>query len=199
MEHYDQLTLAPGQYLKIDTEHDYPLFDGASREELEYLIGILDEQQLFEYDAGQQGYRITASGWTFLEPQGGGAPGSCFVAMAFGAEFDLAYDQASEPALKDCGFDSIRVDRVEHTENINDKIIADIRRSQFMVADFSGHLERRLLRGRVRAGSLGKMVVWTCRKSDFRLDRVHFDTDRLITSFGRQLLNSEGATRLKPL
>ena len=159
MEHYDQLTLAPGQYLKIDTEHDYPLFDGASREELEYLIGILDEQQLLEYDAGQQGYRITASGWTFLEPQGGGAPGSCFVAMAFGAEFDLAYDEAIEPALKDCGFDSIRVDRVEHTENINDKIIADIRRSQFMVADFSGHRNGVYF----EAGyELGLLARWLC-------------------------------------
>jgi hypothetical protein len=31
------------------------------------------------------------------------------------------------------------VDRIEHNENINDKIIADLRACQFVVADFTGH------------------------------------------------------------
>jgi hypothetical protein len=175
MQHYDEMTTAPGDFLKVDIEHDYPLFDAASPLEMRYLIGILDEQHLLEYDAGANGYQITAAGWEFLEPQKGGVPGSCFVAMAFGNEFDPAYDVGIQPALKACGFESIRVDRIEHTENINDKIISDIRRSQFMVADFSGHRNGVYFEAGYALG-LGKTVVWTCREIDFKLDRVHFDT-----------------------
>jgi hypothetical protein len=45
-----------------------------------------------------------------------------------------------KPAVEqDCGIDVIRVDREEHVENINDKIIVDLTRSQFVVADFTHH------------------------------------------------------------
>jgi nucleoside 2-deoxyribosyltransferase len=52
------------------------------------------------------------------------------------------------------------------------QIIADIRRSKFLIADFTGH------RGGVyfEAGfalGLGLPVIWTCRKEE--LDKLHFD------------------------
>lgn len=44
------------------------------------------------------------------------------------------------PALKDdYGLDAVRVDRVEHNEKICDRILAEVRFAQFLVADFTLH------------------------------------------------------------
>lgn len=60
--------------------------------------------------------------------------------MAFDPELNSAYDDGIEAAVQtDCGFRVIRLDRIPHNENINDKILADIRASQFVVADFTKH------------------------------------------------------------
>jgi nucleoside 2-deoxyribosyltransferase len=69
----------------------------------------------------------------------------------------------------------IRVDRVEHSENINDKIIADIRRAEFVVADFSFHPAGVYFEAGFALG-LHRLVVWTCRQDEFKTDKVHFDT-----------------------
>ena len=67
----------------------------------------------------------------------------------------------------------MKVDLVEHNGKIDDFIVAQIRRSGLLVADFTGH------RGGVyfEAGfamGLGIPVIWTCRDSD--IDELHFDT-----------------------
>jgi len=119
---------------------------------------------------------VTPKGWERLEPTGaGGVAGTCFVAMSFDSELDAAYDFGIEPAIhEDCGFDVIRLDRVEHVENINDRIIADIRRSQFMVADFTRHPAGVYFEAGFALG-LGRLVFWTCRRQNFK-EQVHFDT-----------------------
>ena len=65
------------------------------------------------------------------------------------------------------------MDLKEHNEKICDAIIAEIRKSKFVVTDFTGH------RGGVyfEAGyalGLGLPVIWTCSKDD--LDGSNFDT-----------------------
>jgi nucleoside 2-deoxyribosyltransferase len=59
----------------------------------------------------------------------------------------------------DCGFDVIRLDRVEHSENINDRILTDIRRAQFIVADFTFHPPGVYFEAGFALG-LGKLVIW---------------------------------------
>lgn len=71
------------------------------------------------------------------------------------------------------GYRPIRVDRIEHNDNIDDRIISEIRRSGLLVADFTGH------RGGVyfEAGfamGLGIPVIWSCRDTD--VESLHFDT-----------------------
>ncbi len=61
---------------------------------------------------------------------------------------------------------------VEHINKIDDEIVSQIRKSKFLVADFTGH------RGGVyfEAGfamGLGLPVFWTCLKDD--LANLHFD------------------------
>ena len=101
-----------------------------------------------------------------------------FVAMWFDSSMDAVYDKAIDPAIRDAGYEPVRVDNVQHNRKNDDEIIALIRRSRFVVADFTaGNLKEP--RGGVyyEAGfayGLGREVVYTCRK-DF-IDALHFDT-----------------------
>jgi hypothetical protein len=54
----------------------------------------------------------------------------------------------------------------------NDEIIAEIRRSAFLVADFTGHRQNVYFETGFAIG-LARQVVWTCRKDQIK--DLHFD------------------------
>lgn len=102
---------------------------------------------------------------------------NAFVAMWFNPELDGVYDEAIAPALDECGFNPVRIDKREHNNKIDDEIIAEVRRAKFVVADFSCGEDG--ARGGVYyeagyAAGIGKPVIFCVREDD--LDRVHFDT-----------------------
>jgi nucleoside 2-deoxyribosyltransferase len=94
----------------------------------------------------------------------------CFVAMWFASGMNEVYEKAIKSAIEftekgesSPRFEAVRIDDVEHTNDINDEIIAQIRRSRFMVCDLTGY------RGGVyfEAGfayGLGLEVIYTCRE-----------------------------------
>lgn len=95
-----------------------------------------------------------------------------FCAMWFNESVLPIWTEAILPAIKDAGYDPKRIDNHQHNNRIDDEIIAMLRRSKFIVADFTGQ------RGGVyfEAGfalGLGLQVIWTCKKSE--LKEVHFD------------------------
>ena len=103
-----------------------------------------------------------------------------------------AYEHGFEAGIRDAGYDPLRIDRIEHAGKIDDEIIAQIRRSRFVVADFTGH------RGGVyfEAGfalGLNLPVLWTCCKAD--MDNLHFDVRQFNCIDWTE--PSELATRLK--
>jgi len=170
-----QLTTRAGQPVPIYEALDYPLFF-AQPSEVSYLLQALSDQELLKRTP-DDGFIVTPKGWAQLEPSGvGGIAGTCFVAMSFKPELDTAYDKGIHPAVtEDCGFEVIQLSRVEHSENINDRIIAEIRRAQFLVADFTFHAAGVYFEAGFGLG-LGKLVIWTCRRDEFKPDKVHFDT-----------------------
>jgi nucleoside 2-deoxyribosyltransferase len=96
-----------------------------------------------------------------------------FVAMSFHDEFKVLYDHGIEPGIRAASYEPLRVDRTEHNNRIDDEIVATIKRSRFLVADFS------LNRGGIyfEAGlalGLGIPVIWLVREDQLR--EVHFDT-----------------------
>ena len=101
----------------------------------------------------------------------------CFVAMWFDKETDDAYEKAIIPAIEDAGYKPYRVDKDHHNGKIDDLIIAEIRNSRFIIADFTSKPKEP--RGGVyfEAGfayGLEIPVIWTCRKD--LIDDIHFDT-----------------------
>ncbi len=113
-----------------------------------------------------------------------------FVAMWFGQQMNEAYELGFKPAIEDAGYKPVRIDRKDHNNKIDDEIIAEIRRSRFVVADFTSDVFKRIdadsgekleavSRGGVYfeagfAKGLGREVIWTARNDLIEL--VHFDT-----------------------
>jgi len=151
-------------------------------DELNYVINFLaKEERIIINDISREQVRITPKGWAHLEKikqinidskQG-------FVAMSFDENMRVFYDNGFSLAISDAGYNPCRVDSSEHIDKIDDKIIAGIRSSRFVVADFT-HQKGGVYFEAGFALGLGIPVFWTCRKSDMvnlwtaplRLDRL---------------------------
>lgn len=100
-----------------------------------------------------------------------------FVAMWFDEGMQSAWQHGIEPCVRSCGYLPLRIDQKEHNNKIDDEIISEIKRSKFLIADFTSEKEKP--RGGVYyeagfAQGLGLPVIWACRKD--LIDFVHFDT-----------------------
>ena len=156
---------------------NYPAFLAVTyskdKSEVAYLFDFLREEGFIIYL--EKGWaRITPKGHMRYEELHARQVASTqgFVAMWFDDSMKDVYEKGFKDGIKNAGYKPIRIDQKEHSNKIDDEIIAEIRRSRFVVADFTGH------RGGVyfEAGfALGFNipVIWTCRKDCF--DDLHFD------------------------
>ena len=106
----------------------------------------------------------------------------CFVAMALNHEdSDAVYDKQIRPVAAAKDVDARRVDRIPHNDDIDDKIIEEIKSADFVIADLTyarpsvyfeaGYAER-----------AGTQVIYTCRRDHLSRGandnlRVHFDLE----------------------
>jgi hypothetical protein len=165
------------QQVPLSHEIDYPLFDAVAPEECWQLMRTLkaSDHIVHVVVGDRQHWSLTMPGWEVLEPlQAGGIPGRCFVAMAFDVDLDRAYFEGIKPAIEEAGYDPICMKEHLTNDNICDVIVAEIRKAQFVIADFTKQ------KGGVYfeagfAKALRKEVFWTCREDDF--SRLHFDTN----------------------
>jgi hypothetical protein len=144
--------------------------------EVNDLIQFAREDELLE---GTETLHLTFKGWRYIEEQRARQIASVqgFVAMWFSAEMEQAYERGFARAIRDSGYEPRRIDRKEHINKVDDEIIAEIRRSRFLVADFTSEPEKP--RGGVyfEAGfafGLNIPVIWSCREDLIAL--LHFDT-----------------------
>ena len=119
-------------------------------------------------------YSISPKGWAFLDSLRHGNPDSQigFIAMWFDESMNDAW-KAIDQGIRSAGYEPLRIDQKQHNNKIDDEIVAAIRRSKFVVADFTKQ------RGGVYfeagfAKGLNLEVIWLCHQDD--LKEVHFDT-----------------------
>ena len=152
-----------------------------SKDEIQFFLDYLETKGWLNVhkNAGYPRYNLTVEGHAHLEELERGATDSsqAFVAMWFDNSMTNAWEEGIKPAIKAAGYDALRIDRKEHVNKIDDEIIAEIRRSRFIVADFTQ--DENGARGGVYyeagfAHGLGIPVIFTCQKD--ALEKVHFDT-----------------------
>ena len=139
-----------------------------------------------DIDCAFFGARLSVSGYRRLEDlertnvqsgQTNVQSDEAFVAMWFDNTMNDAFEEGIKKGIELAGYRAVRIDEVEHNNKIDDEIISEIRRSRFLVADFTQ--EEGNARGGVYyeagfAHGLNIPVIFTCRED--AIDYVHFDT-----------------------
>lgn len=162
-----------GNTVEFSAPRDWPLLVANGPEECVAILFHAREQKLIAPTLNLTLWKLTWDGWQTVEPIAAGAIGLGFVAMAFSDDLKDAYQNGILAAIEDCGFQALRIDKAHFTEKICDRIIVEIRRAQFVVADFT-HQRGGVYFEAGYAHALGRIVIWTCREDD--LPNLHFDT-----------------------
>lgn len=153
----------------------------ADPNELEWLItdvlkrqGFIREGDPFIFE-GRTGKNlvITGAGWAEIDRLTRVNEGSRigFVAMRFSDEFSEFYNAVGR-GIRNAGFEPLRIDRKQHNNRIDDEIIATIKTSRFVVADFTEHRGGIYFEAGYALG-LGLPLIWIVRQD--KLNDVHFD------------------------
>jgi hypothetical protein len=137
-------------------------------------MGLLLRHELITEHGDDSRYSISPKGWAYLDSLRFTNSDSQigFIAMWFDQSMNDAW-LAIDKGIRAAGYEPLRIDQKQHNNKIDDEIIAAIRRSRFVVADFTKQ------RGGVYfeagfAKGLNLEVIWLCRKDE--LKEVHFDT-----------------------
>ncbi len=203
----DNYTSYIGAFISINLQEDYPYYHCFNQRELFPLLLLLLKSELIEGENREaeyihRGLKITPNGYERLREIKRKSKDSRqrFVAMWLISEMNNVFDKAIKPAIEyfedgatEPRFTALKIDNKEHTNDINDEIISEIRRSRFMVCDLTGY------RGGVywEAGfayGLGLKVIYTCRedwlktqeldlydkegkKAEIKQEGIHFDLE----------------------
>ena len=148
-------------------------------------LGLLVSQNNHEY-------QVSPKGLIYLEGRKDENSTIGFCAMWFSDEVKPLWTDVIEPAIRSAGYEPLRIDSKQHNGKIDDEIMASIRGSRFVVADFTGS------RGGVYyeagfAHGLDLPVIFMCRDGD----ELHFDIRQYNCIFWKADALEEAQIRLK--
>ena len=153
--------------------------ESTTTEEVEFLLDYLSQRNWTQKQLPRSSHvQVTLDGYARIQDLETAIDSAqAFVAMWFDDSLKEPYDEGIEPAIREAGYKAMRIDRKPDVDKIDDEIIAEIRKSRFLVADFT-HGDKGA-RGGVyfEAGfafGLGKPVIYTCRAD--MVNDLHFDT-----------------------
>lgn len=165
-----------GDCVHIDTVTDYPIAFAKHSDEMRYLLMIADRLIYINEDEPDK-FSLTVDGWKHLSEilKEKIDSNQAFVAMWFNGAMDDAWENGFKSALKEMGYQPIRIDKENITGKIDDAIIAAIRKSGLLIADFTGMRSGVFFEAGFALG-LGIPVIWTCNINYFKALNEHFDT-----------------------
>ena len=181
-----------GKELEINIDKDFRLFFCFNSEELNEILKYLIANNYIAKNGNK--YKLTVEGFIYYQkniiPEN--KSHQAFVAMWFNRDenlekrhfnMDKVYAQAIKPAIEaENKYASIKIDCVEHCNDINDEMISQIKKSKFMLADLTGY------RGGVYweagfATGLNIPIIYTCNEhwlhtnEELNIEGVHFDVN----------------------
>ena len=146
--------------------------------EIDLLFSVLKDEG-FLREMGTMS-AISVKGMLAAEALGASKSNSAqgFVAMWFDPSLQDAWINGFDPGIRVAGFRPFRIDAKDYLGGITDEIMAEIRRSRFVVVDYTGHRKSVYFEAGFAAG-LGLTVIQTCRADE--IDKLHFDIRHLHT------------------
>ncbi len=182
LKHIQRESEFPGSMVDVNPELDFSIGFCKNSAEMNYLILYLASQhhicvdQNTDFSNTDKRCEILPDGWAYLSGIGAEAKDQGFIAMAFSLELsNRLRDEGLIPGIFNAGYYPQRIDRKEHNNRIDDEIVAEIRKSKFVLADLTGNNAGAYFEAGFAMG-LGRPVIWTCRQSDIDAGNVHFDT-----------------------
>jgi len=194
----------PGDDVTIVDEVDHVLAWCEHLEEFEFHLASARDRGLISAPTMDPSWIVTPTGWDRVSDLTRSDPASTdlvFVAMAFHESLSAAWTDGLRPGIKAAGYRPERVDSTPDAGKIDDRIMALVRQSRFVVVDVT----RQNCGAYFEAGfalGLGRAVIWSVHEDD--LKNLHFDTrqfnhivwrdpadlrrkvtDRLVGVFGR--------------
>lgn len=159
----------------LDVSHLFFLKEGQESKKVEEIRWWLETLKTMDYvkQKFKNGYELTLEGWkradSFAKTQT--TSKTVFVAMNFADELQSVKAEIKR-AIESTGFTPMVIEDKEHNNQILPEILHEIRKSRFVVADFTNQ------RGGVYyeagyAEGLGIPLIAMCRKDDF--GNIHFD------------------------
>jgi hypothetical protein len=151
----------------------------ADPSEVGTLLHVLKDQGLL--DLGATGmFCLTVPGLLAVEamssPNSASAQG--FVAMDFAENMRDAWTNGFDPGIRAAGFAPTRIDSKDYIGGITDEIMSEIRKSRFVIADYTGQKSGVYFEAGFALG-LGLTVIPTCRADEIK--NLHFDIRHLNT------------------
>ncbi|MFC2155696.1 hypothetical protein ACFLRB_04310 [Acidobacteriota bacterium] len=161
----------------LNLEFDYPLFYAKNGSELKYVLSNPEYKGYLDFGSSNNGntLKLRPVGWERADAIRRKRPDlkQAFVAMWFNEDMIDVYTKAIYPALDTTGYKPYRVDLDKSNTNmIDNKIIAEIRKSRILVVDLTGARPSVTFEAGFAMG-LGIELIWTCREDD--KNKIPFD------------------------
>lgn len=130
------------EFEELNARTLYPILFAKTPRQFSYYVQKAHELGYIESPSGinVDRHRLALGGWHRLAElrKHKRKSDQAFVAMWFDPSLDEVWKHGFKTALEETGYHPIRVDLTEHNEKICDRIIAEIRKSGLVIADFTG-------------------------------------------------------------
>ncbi|MBN2019626.1 MAG: hypothetical protein JW749_05315 [Sedimentisphaerales bacterium] len=196
----------PGEFVWVQPATHQSIMGATTPEGFELVLNHLIETEIFkspgteaEHINGRAYVTLSLKGWDRFHQIKRGSIESCkvFMAMKYNdAQLDKIVDDVFKPAVKQTGFDLVRLDDRPKAGLIDDRLRVEIQTSRFLIADLT-HDNLGAYWEAGYAEGLGKPVIYTCEKSKFEKDPPHFDTNHHLTIPWDEKNPQEAAKQLK--
>lgn len=199
-------TDARGQEVGLQPATHMSILGSLTQKEYEWVVRHLIETGILQgRDTGDMRspgrFHVTLSfeGWEHYQDLKRGATDSrkAFMAMQYGNEqLNKVVEEVFKPAVKQTGFDLVRLDEKPKAGLIDDRLRVEIQTSRFLIADLTDENAGAYWEAGYAEG-LGKPVIYTCEKGKFEESKSHFDTNHHLTITWDATSAEEAAEELK--
>jgi hypothetical protein len=173
----------PGENLCIDYDELSPYIGSLNFRNSTFICAALKEQEYLSFyqhhngtNKGELGLSVKGlERYYDLTEQKVNDTKLAFMAMPFGNDtLDSIFKEWFKPACKAVGFDLRRVDERPEAGIINQKMMVDIRKSRFLIAELTCE-NRGVYWEAGFAEGLNRPVIYTCHKVYEKKKSLHFD------------------------